>query len=81
MRNPKLLGLIRKGCSITFPSGVIFHRIPNSVFMESTSPTDGDYVYDLSEQGLEDALDYEDTFTALLEDDEKLETEEREEEM
>lgn len=85
MRNPKLLGLIRKGCSITFPSGVIFHRIPDSEFLESGFADGNDYddanVFDLTELGLEQALKYEEVCAENLEDDEELEIEQREEEM
>ena len=87
MRNPKLLCLLRRGCILTFHSGVTFRRIPDTEFIESgiqgEEPTP--YVaidnYDLTEKGLEEALEYEESVAFSLEEDEELETEQRGEEM
>jgi hypothetical protein len=85
MRNPKLLSLLRKGCSITFPSGIALHRIPDEDFIESGAfGEDNRYVgidtYELNEAGLEEALEYEESVANFQEEDDELTEKEREEE-
>ena len=75
LRNPKILGLLRKGCSITFPSGVMFSRPANTEFIETGmrgedmneyQPIDQ---YSLNEEGLEAALKYEEFYAESLKED------------
>ena len=87
MRNPKLLCLLRRGCILTFPSGVTFRRIADTEFIESgmqgeePTPYVGIDTYDLTEKGLEEALEYEESVAFYMEEDEELETQHRREEM
>lgn len=87
LRNPKLLGLLRKGCSITFPSGLVLRQVMQDDVIEvGVQPPDGeDFIsvdgYTLSEEGLEEALQYEEFYASRYEDDEKIALEEREREM
>lgn len=74
LRNPKLLCLLRKGCSITFPSGLILRQIMQDDFIEvGVQIPDEDFEsidsYDLNEEGLEDALQYEEMYADNLNDD------------
>lgn len=81
LRNPKILGLLRKGCSITFPSGVMLHRVPDTEFIEAGMMTEtrsgleeqiyvGIDTYTLNEEGLEEALQYEEFYADSLNDEE-----------
>ena len=75
LRNPKLLGLLRKGCSITFPSGITLRQVMQDDVIEvGVQPSDGeDFIsidgYTLSEEGLEEALQYEEMYADNLNDD------------
>ena len=73
LRNPKLLCLLRKGCSITFPSGIILHRIPDEDFIEAGTLVNDDYqgidTYAPNEAGLEEALEYEESVANFKEED------------
>lgn len=75
MRNPKLLSLLRKGCSVTFPSGVILTGLSDDDLIESGARGEdlNDYVvvdkYDLNEIGLEEALEYEESVTSYQQED------------
>lgn len=75
MRNPKLLSLLKKGCSVTFPSGVILTGLPDDDLIESGARGEdlNDYVvvdkYDLNEIGLEEALEYEESVTSYQQED------------
>jgi len=87
LRNPKLLGLLRKGCSITFPSGLTLRQVMQDDVIEAgVQPLAGDDFisvdgYTLSEEGLEEALQYEEFYASRYEDEEQLALEEREREM
>jgi len=87
MRNPKLLGLLRKGCSITFPSGLVLRQVMQDDVIEVgvQGYDKEDFVsidgYPLNEKGLEEALQYEEFYASRYEDEERLKLEEREEEM
>jgi len=85
MRNPKLLTLLRQGCSIVFPSGFSIHMIPDSDFIESGYMDQETYIgidtYDLSEEGLEYALDNEEFYAFRKLDNDNLRDEEQEMEM
>ncbi len=82
IRNPKLLCLLRKGCSITFPSDVILRGIVDRNFIETAMRDPYDlnmYVpidlYVMDEKGLEEALQYEESVCDFLEEDPKVEKE------
>ena len=86
MRNPKLLSLLRQGCTVIFPSGYILERdedndlICNKIMTETFEWT-GDGYRSLTENGLELALvDEENYFESKIES-EQLTLQERKEEM
>ena len=87
LRNPKLLGLLRQGCSITFPSGLVLRQVMQDDVIEvGVQPDNGeDFVsidgYPLNEKGLEEALQYEEFYASRREDEERIALEEREREM
>jgi hypothetical protein len=86
LRNPKLLSLLRKGCSITFPSGIIIRQVMQDDVIElGMRPSiDEDMIsidsYTLNEQGLEEALEYEESVANFKEEDDELTEQQREEE-
>ena len=75
MRNPKLLGLLRKGCSITFPSGLVLRQVMQDDVIEVgvQGYDKEDFVsidgYPLNEKGLEEALQYEEMYAEHIKDD------------
>jgi hypothetical protein len=66
-RNPKLMTLMFSGCKIIFPSGVILQGLVQDRFIRVaiTVPEEPDIeweVFDLSEEGLENALRAKETY-------------------
>jgi hypothetical protein len=86
MRNPKLLSLLRQGCLVKFPSGILFHGWPTSNMLH-TSIYDLDNHrlesnwYDLNEKGLESALKDEEEYAESINNDKEFVLQERKEEM
>lgn len=86
MRNPKLLFLLRQGCTVTFPSGVVFIGWPTSnmfqasIYILGTGIVEID-TYDLTEEGIEKAILAEIDYAKRNHDDKELALQERKEEM
>lgn len=86
MRNPKLLSLLRQGCTVIFPSGFTLEGDTESnLIVTGCSDKDGDSVHigyrSLDEEGLEKALQEEEEFSDGDRDDKELALQERKEEM
>lgn len=85
MRNPKLLSLLRQGCTVIFPSGYFFEGLPNDNYIQ-VGWIEGDEEYKdglwiLDEFGLDQAIRDEERYSDGDRDDKELALQERKEEM